>query len=110
MASFPSLAPISPPETGASTDQQFVSRAEAKISRAKAGWLVVMSTVTELGLRPARTPVGPRTTDLTSDGCPTIVKTTSASWASSSGEEASTTPWDCRGRVLDGVREKTVTE
>ena len=63
-----------------------------------------MSTVTQFGLRPERTPVFSKTIDRTSSGRPTIVKTTSQERASSSGELARQAPWDWRERDLEGLR------
>lgn len=86
---------MSPPDTGASTDQQFLDLAAAKISLARSGWLLVISTVTELGFRLERMDWGlSKTIDRTSEGWPTMVKTTSVDAARSAGESARFAPWD----------------
>ncbi|XXG52348.1 hypothetical protein AAC387_Pa03g0714 [Persea americana] len=68
MASFPSRAPRSPPETGASTAEQPRAEAAAAISTAREGSLVVMSTTVAAAGRAERTPEGERMTERTSDG------------------------------------------
>ena len=63
-----SLAPTSPPETGASTEWTPLAFAASAISTASAGSLVVMSTRTEPDFAPARAPCSPRITSRTSLG------------------------------------------
>lgn len=111
MARVPSLAPRSPPETGASTDEQPLEAAAAEISTAKEGSDVVMSTRIPPGLRPERAPeVGSRRTERTSEGKPTMEKTTSDWEARELGEEARLAPRSRRGWALERVRLKTVRE
>eukprot|EP00967_Tisochrysis_lutea_P143960 scaffold268208_cov37-Tisochrysis_lutea.AAC.1 len=78
MESVAALAPMSPPETGASSAATPCTAAHAATVRASDGVEVVISISIAPGLSPANTPVGPRMTSSTSDGAPTMVKTTSA--------------------------------
>ena len=64
----------------------------------------MVSTRTPPGLRPERMPLGPRTICRTSEGCPSIVKTTSLCRAREAGESANWAPWDCSVRALEGLR------
>ena len=83
------LAPRSPPETGASTEKQPLETAEDAISAASEGSEVVISTRTPPGRRPERAPeAGSRRTERTSEGNPTMEKTTSDWEATAIGEEA----------------------
>lgn len=103
------LAPRSPPDTGASIAPQPLAVAAAAISEASEGSEVVMSTRTPPGRRPARAPeVGSRRTERTSEGWPTMEKTTSDWAATARGEEAKLAPKSRRGWAFEMVRLKTV--
>ena len=83
------MAPRSPPETGASIAAQSLAEAAAEISAASEGSEVVMSTRMPPWRRPERAPeLGSSKTERTSEGYPTMEKTTSDLEASSSGEWA----------------------
>lgn len=105
MESVAVRAPRSPPETGASMAVQDFAAALAEISAARVGSDVVMSTKTPPGGRRER---AASVTDLTSEGKPTMVKTTSEWAATSAGELAKWAPWSSKGWALEMVRLKTV--
>lgn len=98
-------APRYPPDTGASTAEHDLAAAAVSISTARVGSDVVMSTSIPPGRRRESTP---SVTDLTSDGNPTMVKTTSDWEATSAGELARWAPWSIRDWALEMVRLKTV--
>lgn len=109
IARVPFLAPRSPPDTGASIEAQFLADAAAAISTAREGSDVVISTKTPPGRRPERAPCsGSKRTLRTSDGKPTMEKTTSDWEASSRGELARFAPRSSKGWALERVRLKTV--
>ena len=107
MESVPAFAPTSPPETGASMAIQPAFAALLAMATAREGVDVVISTRRPPGLRLASTPSGPNVTDSTSSGVPTMVNTTSASFAAALGDGASTAPLATRSAHLAAVRLKT---
>lgn len=110
IARVPFLAPRSPPETGASMAEQFLEAAAADISTAREGSEVVISTTIPPGWRPWRAPEErSRRTERTSEGKPTMEKTTSDCEARARGESAKWAPMSRRGWALERVRLKTVT-
>ena len=102
-----SRAPMSPPETGASNAITPFANASSAIRTAKPGRLVVISTIALPGARPASAPSSPRITSSTSEGYPTIVKTTSLCNATSRGLEQADAPRLIRSFSFDGVRLNT---
>ncbi len=86
------MAPISPPLTGASSISAPRALASAAISRAVAGAMVLMSTMTMPGRSWSNTPCGPASTCRTSGESGTIVITTSVRAATSAGVAASVAP------------------
>uniref|UniRef100_A0A7C9F010 Uncharacterized protein n=1 Tax=Opuntia streptacantha TaxID=393608 RepID=A0A7C9F010_OPUST len=104
------LAPRSPPETGASTAKHDFSDAAEAISTAREGSEVVMSMRTPPERRVERAPeLGSSRTERTSEGKPTMEKTTSDWAATSAGEWARWAPESTKGWALERVRVKTVT-
>src|SRR5262249_51748327 len=81
-----SRAPMSPPETGASTLYTPALDAASAISTASAGSLVVISTRIDPRWQPASDPSGPKVTARTSAGNPTMLNTTSEAAATALGE------------------------
>ena len=104
MESRASRAPMSPPETGASIAAIPRAAAALAISTARAGSLVVMSTRTEPAAAPASVPSAPSVIARTSEGWPTIEKTTSAAAATAFGEDAGIAPRAVRGANFAAVR------
>ena len=98
----PSLAPISPPLTGASKEWTYFFKASAKICSANYGADVVWSTNKELGFICWRTPWAPNTTYSTSLGYPNIRKTAS-DFSASSYIETKCAPRSINGYAFSAV-------
>ena len=77
--SVPSMAPCSPPDTGASSIRKPRSLASAASAAATSGRMVEKSMISAPGGALSNTPPGPASTERTSGESGTIVATTSAS-------------------------------
>ena len=102
--SVPPFAPMSPPETGASTLATPLALAASAISTASDGSLVVISTRTLPSFDPASAPFLPSITSRTSLGNPTMAKITSEASATARGESAHTAPFATAESDFDLVR------
>jgi hypothetical protein len=88
----PSVAPTSPPLTGASSIPTPRSRAVRASSRARAGEEVLMSTMSEPSAAPSKRPVSPVTASSTSGGPGSMVMVTAPFRATSAGLSATSAP------------------
>jgi hypothetical protein len=90
--SAPSIAPFSPPDTGASSIGTPLAANACPIFWETIGEIVDMSAKTSPGFTPSMMPSVPRATDSTSGELGSMVITTSHRAATSFGEEAATAP------------------
>src|SRR6266566_2547111 len=106
-----SIAPTSPPETGASSVWNGGRCAAARfaISRDAAGLMVLMSIARRPGCAPDAMPSGPKVTASTSGELVTIVTTMSERSATSFGVRTTVAPASARGFARSSVRFVTVT-
>src|SRR5213594_2531810 len=111
IASRASIAPTSPPETGASSVWKGGRLAAARfaISRDAAGLIVLMSIARRPSWAPAAMPSGPKVTASTSGELVTMVTTTSERSATSRGVRATVAPSSSSGFARASVRFVTVT-
>ena len=93
------IAPVSPPETGASSMSMPASARRAEMRRVTSGEWVVMSMWTRRGCAPSMMPLGPSATSSTSGASPTIVMTISLRSATSFGLEAAVAPSATRASI-----------
>ena len=92
MESVPSMAPFSPPDTGASSMSTPRAARSAAIWRVTRGEMVLMSITVKPGLAPPTTPFSPRITCRTSGVSETQITTISAAAAAAAGVSATATP------------------
>src|SRR6266581_1365489 len=106
-----SIAPTSPPETGASSvwNGGLFAAARFAISRDAAGLMVLMSIARRPGCAPAAMPSGPKVTASTSGELVTMVTTRSERAATSFGVRTTVAPASARGFARSSVRFVTVT-
>src|SRR2546429_1798160 len=106
-----SIAPTSPPETGASSVRNGGRLAAARFanSREAIGLIVLMSIASRSGRAPAAMPSGPKVTDSTSGELVTIVTTRSDRSATSRGVRTTVAPSFSKGFARSSVRFVTVT-
>src|SRR5262245_26070593 len=113
IVNVPSIAPFSPPETGASSQNRPFDLASSASSRVTCGEIVLISMMIAPGFAEANMPSSPRATDTTSGESVTIVTMISLAAATSAGvlaacalpsEEFSATNF----AALPGVRVATV--
>ena len=88
MESVPSMAPRSPPETGASSISTSCAASCSAIARVGPGSIVLMSITSDPAAAPAATPSSPSITCSTSGVSGSIVMTTSDAPATSAGDVA----------------------
>src|SRR5579875_240443 len=106
IVNVPSIAPVSPPETGASRNSTLCCARRCAIRRAPAGAIVLMSTT----VRPASIAGAICATTCSTSGVSgTIVKTTSAPRTASATSWATVAPSAVRACARAGVRLKTAT-
>ena len=106
-----SIAPTSPPDTGASSVRKGGRFAAARVanSRVATGLTVLMSIASRPSCAPAATPSGPKITASTSGVFVTIVTTMSLRSATSRGVRAMVAPASPSGFARSSVRFVTVT-
>src|SRR5689334_21947405 len=106
-----SIAPISPPETGASSvwNGGLFFAARSANSRVRFGEIVLMSIARRPSCAPDATPSGPKSTASTSGESTTTVTTTSERCATSRGVFATAMPSFARASARASVRLVTVT-
>ncbi len=105
MESAPSMAPTSPPETGASSIEAPFSRTFSESSSVTTGEIVLMSTSSAPSLIPSRTPSSPATTASTSGESGSMVMTTSHASATSLGLPAAVAlPSSASSSAFSGLR------
>src|SRR6267378_7776045 len=106
-----SIAPISPPDTGASSvwNGGRLAAARLAISRVAVGLIVLMSIASRPGWAPAAIPSGPNVTASTSGELVTIVTTRSERSATSRGVRTTVAPSSSSGLARASVRFVTVT-
>jgi hypothetical protein len=92
MESVPSMAPASPPETGASSMEAPRSLTFSESSSVTTGEMVLMSTSSEPCWMPSSTPTSPATTSLTWGESGSRVMITSLCAATSPGLAATSAP------------------
>jgi hypothetical protein len=96
-----SMAPGSPPDTGASIARWLAASA---IRTDTSGLMVLASMRSVPGLADSRMPRLPRTTASTSGGSGSMVWTTSASRAASVTAASPRPPWCASRSIFDGLR------
>ena len=112
--SVPAFAPVSPPETGASSSCTPRSDSRAPISRVTDGLIVLMSITTAPAASPpiaarSASPPGPSTsTSRTSPLSVTIVTSTSDASATARGDSAATAPSAVQASTPARLRFQTV--
>jgi hypothetical protein len=94
-ASVPSRAPLTPPETGASS-QWMPRSASPAAARIAAPGPIVESSIRRLTREPSAIPPGPSATSCTISGVGRLVSTTSVAAATSAGELAAWAPRSAR--------------
>ena len=104
-----SIAPRSPPDTGASSISAPRASSAAAISRVATGEIELMSTTTAPRRTPSRMPFGPCTTSRTSGVSATIMMMMSLRLATSLGDAPTFAPACATSAVLLCVRFQTVT-
>ena len=105
----PSIAPISPPLTGASSIAAPSSRARADSRRAMAGEMVLESTITVPFCIAPKTPFVPSSTFSTSGPSGSMVMMSRAAFATSAGEFAAVAPAATRASTGPRLRLWTTT-
>src|SRR5690242_15096495 len=103
-----SIAPSSPPDTGASSVAKPFAFARSAKSRLAAGEMLLMSTTSNPGWAPSAMPSGPKVTASTSGAFVTIVTTMSERSATSRGVLLTVAPSASSGLARDSVRLVTV--
>ena len=104
MLSVPSIAPFSPPDTGASSRPTPLSANRPAISRVTSGEMVLMSMTIVPSAAPWITPFSPSSTSRTSGVSETLVTTNSQPAASSAAESQATAPTASSGSSASGRR------
>jgi len=106
--SVPSIAPRSPPLTGASTIATSRAARAAAISRVGAGSIELMSITSDPAAAPSTTPLSPVRTCSTTRVSGSIVMVTSLAAATSAGPDARVAPASTTSSTGAGLREWTV--
>ncbi len=107
IASVAASAPAVPPDTGASRCSIPRASSRAAMSRVATGEMVAMSTTIVPGCAPSTMPFAPSATASLSALAMTMVKTTSASAATSAGEPQARAPASTCGCIASGRRAHT---